>query len=117
MKWQQISHYWPAYADAAKARWPELDRDEFIALDGNRAAFNAYLGQTFGLTPREAEEQIEDWIRGPMPLDAVASPFRDQASISESAGHIPEGEDVYSEDGDFGDDRLAEPPVGRTSSR
>jgi hypothetical protein len=38
---------------------------------------------------------------------------RDNANIRASAAHVPPGEDVYSEDGDFGDDRVPEPPVGR----
>lgn len=117
MNWQKVSSNWPAYTDAVKTRWPEVDREAIADLDGSREALNAYLGKSVGLTPREAEEQIDEWLQGPLPLDAATSPFHDNTSINESGRHIPEGEDALSRDGDFGDDRLATPPVGRTSGR
>lgn len=114
MKWDEVSRSWNAFGDAIQARWPKLDSAEIADLDGSREAFNVYLGQVYGLTPREAREQIDEWLAGPLPLDAVASEHRTSATIRDSAGHIPAGEDVYSDDRAFGDDNIAEPPIGRT---
>jgi hypothetical protein len=49
-----------------------------------------------------------------MPADAVMDDHLDNLNIRRSAAHIPPGEDVYSEDKDFGDDDVPDPPVGRT---
>lgn len=115
MNWSKVSENWPAFTSSVKARWPKVDEDEVADLDGSREALNTYLGQVVGLTPREAEQEIDEWLQGPLPLDAATNPFHDNASITASGRYIPSGEDVYSEDADFGDDRAAEPPVGRAS--
>ena len=113
MKWEEVAADWTGFREAILTRWPEADETEIAAIDGDRSAFNAYLGRIDGLTPREAEEAIDEWLAGPMPADAKMDEGRDNASIRESRAHIPPGEDVYSEDSGFGDDQVAEPPVGR----
>lgn len=114
MQWTEASENWTAMTDAVMARWPEVDADTVADLSGNRAEFNAYLGQIYNLTLREADEQIDEWLQGPMPTDALMDEAHDNASITASGRHIPAGEDVYSEDRDFGDDRLPTTPMGRT---
>jgi hypothetical protein len=113
MRWSDVAADWPGFRRAILTRWPAADGTEIAAIDGDRSAFNAYLGRIEGLTPREAEEAIDEWLAGPMPVDARMNETLDDANISASRAHIPPGEDVYSEDGGFGDDRLEEPPVGR----
>lgn len=113
MQWTDVSENWVAMADAITARWPETDRATVADMTGDRAVFNAYLGQVYSLTPREADEQINEWLQGPMPTDALADEHHDNQSIRDSGRHIPVGEDVYSEDADFGDERIVEPPMGR----
>ena len=113
MQWNDISDNWPAMTEAVQARWPETDPEAVADLGGNRAAFNAYLGQVYKMSPREAEEQIDEWLQGPMPTDALLDEHHDNESIKASGAQIPPGEDVYAEDGDFGDDRVSETPMGR----
>jgi hypothetical protein len=113
MKWQEVAADWPGFQAAILTRWPAADETEVAAIDGDRAAFNAYLGRLEGLTQREAEEAIDEWLAGPMPTDARMDETRDNANIRASRAHIPPGEDVYSEDRGFGDDSAADPPVGR----
>lgn len=113
MQWSDVSRNWAAYTGSVISRWPELDAEDVADLGGDRRALNQYLGQRLGLTSREADEQIEEWLQGPLPLDAVANPVRDNQTLSESRAHIPEGEDVYSNDEAFGDDNVAERPMGR----
>jgi hypothetical protein len=113
MKWEEVAADWPGFTGAIQTRWPAADETEIAAIDGDRSAFNAYLGRIAGLSPREAEEAIDEWLAGPMPADARMDAMRDNANIGESRAHVPPGEDVYSEDRGFGDDRVAEPPVGR----
>jgi hypothetical protein len=114
MKWKEVAADWPAFEKAILTRWPAADPIEISAVDGERAAFNAYLGRLEGLSPREADEAIDEWLAGPMPADAVMDDHLDNLNIRRSAAHIPPGEDVYSEDRDFGDDDVPDPPVGRT---
>jgi hypothetical protein len=73
---------------AILTRWPEADETEVAAIDGDRAAFNAYLGRIEGLSPREAEEAIDEWLAGPMPADARMDATMDDANIRASRAHI-----------------------------
>ena len=113
MRWQEVASDWPGFREAILTRWPKADETEIAAIDGDRAAFNAYLGQIERLSPREAEEAIDEWLAGPMPADAKMDESQDNRNIRESRAHIPPDEDVYSEDAGFGDDQVPEPPVGR----
>lgn len=113
MDWSHISANWPAFAASIKAMWPSVDQDEVADLDGTRASFEAYLETKLGLDASDVQQQINTWLAGPLPIDAATNPFHDNASIKDSGQHIPVGEDVYSEDRDFGDDRTPAQPVGR----
>jgi hypothetical protein len=109
MRWHDVAADWPGFRAAILTRWPRADETEIAAIDGDRSAFNAYLGRIEGLSPREAEEAIQEWLEGPMPADARMDETLDNANIRASRAHIPEGEDVYAEDARFGD----EPDVSR----
>ena len=113
MRWADVASDWPAFIDAIRTRFPEAEREELAAVDGDRARLNAYLGQTYGLTPREADAQIEEWLKGPFPADAQMDETRDDANIANALRHVAPGEDVYADDADFGDDRVADTPIGR----
>lgn len=113
MKWTDVADDWGAFQEPILTRWPGLDADDVAAVDGDRARFNALLGQVEGLSPREAEEEIDAWLAGPMPADAKFHEAHDNANIRESARSVPDGEDVYADDRRFGDDGAAVPPVGR----
>lgn len=116
MDWDSAARHWPALTDALLARWPQLDRDDVSAVDGDRTELNVLLGRELQLTPREAEEEIDAFLAGPLPSDAIMDPTEDNAQVRASAAHIPPGEDVYSEDGDFGDDRIEDRPLGRRAN-
>ena len=90
MLWSEVSANWSAYQRSVKARWPGVDLDTIAGIDGDRAALNAHLGKALGLTPREADEQIDEWLRAPLPLDPASS-VRDIAALSESRAEIPGG--------------------------
>ena len=114
MEWQQVRENWSAFVEAIGTRWPRTDATEIVAIDGDRNRFEAYLSETHDLTRAEAREDVETWLMGELPIDVAMSEEKDNANISNSGRHIPVGEDVYAEDGDFGDDRVGEPPLGRT---
>lgn len=113
MEWNRIAADWPAFTDSVMSRWPELDRERVADMDGDRAALSAHVAEVYGLEPRMAEEQIARWAEGPLPVDAATDETHDATSMRAAGRHIPQGEDVYSEDADFGDERMAEPPIGR----
>ncbi len=115
MDWKLVKDNWTAFTEVITQRWPNTSQNDLLALDGNRQAFTDYLSQKNSLTASEAEEEIGLWLEGPIPIDVVTDEHHDNQSIIESARHIPEGEDVYAEDRDFGDDHKTENPVGRDS--
>ncbi len=115
MEWQQVASNWSAFADAISERWPRTEMNDILAIDGNREEFEAYLSRTHDLTLAESREEVAAWLEGAIPADVVMSEEHDEASIQSSSQHIPPGEDVYAEDGDFGDDRVEPRPIGRSS--
>lgn len=114
MKWQRVSADWPAFVGPIQQRWPNTTEADLLALDGDRAGLTRYLSRTHDLTQAEADEQIAVWLDGEVPSDVVMDDAHDNENIRASAAHIPPGEDVYSDDGDFGDDDAPDRPVGRT---
>lgn len=116
MKWSEVAADWPAFTDSVIARWPDADPERIADLGGDQAAFVRYIAEVSGAEPQAAAADVKDWLEGPKPLDAVTHATHDGTSIHASARHIPPGEDVYSEDRDFGDDDLATNPVGRTDT-
>ena len=115
MNWQTVAQNWPAFVESIEQRWPQTDETDLLDIDGDRRRFTSYLSKVHDLTRNEANEEIETWLMGEVPADVKMDELRDNQNIRASAAHIPPGEDVYSEDGDFGDERQAPIPRGRTN--
>lgn len=113
MKWKTVAENWPAFLDRMEQAWPQADRTDLANIEGDHERLVTYLSETLELTPNEAREEIEEFTQGAVPSDVVMDELHDNQSITDSGKSIPVGEDVYSEDRDFGDDRPPEPPVGR----
>ena len=114
MDWTNVQRNWAAYTPRILTRWPDLDEDDVLATDGDLDRFVAYLSSATAQTIDDARDDARAWATGEEPSDVKMDPWRDNERISDSARNIHVGEDVYSDDRDFGDDGLAEPPVGRT---
>ena len=115
MRWTDVAEDWPAYVEALHTRWPETDLTELEAIDGNRDRLEAYVAEVNGIPKEDARDEVTDWLRGPTPADARMDETRDNQNIVNSARYVAPGEDVYSDDRDFGDDGLADRPIGRES--
>ena len=115
MIWSDVQNNWPAHVPRALTRWPALDEDDVLATDGRRPEFAELVAGVTGLSPSEADAEVTDWIMGLEPSDTVMDPTRDSDRITASAADLPDGEDVYAEDGGFGDDDAAERPIGRNT--
>lgn len=113
MQWADVAKNWPAFTESIVARWPEADAETVADMDPDRGAFETYIAGVSGIGTREAAQEVARWLEGPKPVDAVTDATHTGTSITDSAAHIPVGEDVYSEDEKFGDDTLATNPVGR----
>ncbi|WOI57236.1 hypothetical protein [Palleronia sp. LCG004] len=113
MQWDAVRQNWPAFVEPIMQRWENTEENDLLTLDGERERFEAYLAEREGLSAADTRDQINEWLQGAAPSDVVMDETRDNANIRASAAHIPEGEDVYSEDADFGDDGTAERPIGR----
>ncbi len=115
MDWQIVERNWPAFVPAIEQRWPATDEADLLGIDGDRRSFVDYLAKVNELTREEANEAVEVWLMGSVPSDVRMDELRDNRNIRDSGNYIPPGEDVYSEDGEFGDDDLTTSPVGRTN--
>ena len=113
MRWIQVRDNWPAFIDKVEEQWPDADRDVLETIDGDRAALKSHLVEATGLDAADVEEEIRVWLESDMPLDVMMDDSRDNEQIMESARYIHPGEDVYSDDREFGDDNASEPPIGR----
>ena len=107
---------WTPFRDAILTRFPGLSEDDLSDADGSIAALSARLAENEGVSPAEAEQSLAAFLGGPMPADAHAAPQHDDAAIRESKDYVPEGEDPLADDRRFGDDGLADRPMGRTGS-
>ncbi len=114
MMWTDIAPTWPSHVPSLLTRFPALPEDDALATDGNRDRLATLLADTQGTTAENARIDLDDWITGQEPVDAVMDETRDNARITASGRDIPAGEDPSDDDARFGDDALAEAPVGRT---
>ncbi len=113
MQWDAVRQNWPAFVAPIMQRWENTDENDLLTLDGDRERFEAYLAEREGLAAPETRDQVNEWLEGAAPADVVMDETRDSVNIRASAAHIPPGEDVYSEDRDFGDDDKVDRPIGR----
>lgn len=72
MRWKTIEEDWTAYVPQFLDRWPDLDEDEMVALEGDREAFVEYLVDATGLDPEEAEDELTEFLLGVEPADALS---------------------------------------------
>ena len=115
MQWTAVKSNWPAFIEAIMQRWPATSENELLALDGDRERLANHIAEAEGLEPQEAERQVAEWLQGAVPADVAMDETRDSENIRASAAHIPVGEDVYSDDKDFGSEQATPRPVGRDS--
>lgn len=113
MQWTAVQSNWPAFVEPIMERWPNTDENDLLAMEGDRDRLVAYLSDRHELTTAEADEQVTAWTQGSVPSDVAMDNTRDSENIQASAAHIGEGEDVYSDDKDFGDAQVPDRPVGR----
>lgn len=113
MDWTTLRNKWEAFVPQILTRWPDLPEEDVLALAGDRDGLVTLLSDLAGIDEAEADQQIESWLGGEEPADAVMDPSRDNERIMASAAHIPPGEDVYDDDADFGDDAAPDRPIGR----
>lgn len=105
---------WVPYRDALLDRYPGLTDADLEDADGSTATLATRLAEIDGTrTPAEAQQDLHEFLSGPMPADAYSDPAHDQAAVSDAGDYIPAGEDALADDRRFGDDDTAENPVGR----
>lgn len=114
MRWTTVTQHWPAFIEPIMQSWPNAEEAELLSLDGERDALTRYIAVRHDLTPAEAEEQVAVWLDGAVPADVIMDADMDNEQIVASGASIPDGEDVYADDREFGDDTVPEPPIGRT---
>ena len=114
MEWSEVAADWPAFIDAIMENWPELDRELVEDMEGDRTEFRRHVMEVYDDDSTSVNEQIREWLESGVPLDAMMDESRDNRQIVESGRFISPGEDVYSDDREFGDDEEPDRPIGRT---
>lgn len=104
---------WVPYRDAVLDRFPALTDGDLTDADGSTAALAKRIAEAEGVEPADAQDRLHALLEGPMPADAYADPTRDNESAMDAGAYVPEGEDPLADDRRFGDDTVAEPPIGR----
>ncbi|UWQ19251.1 hypothetical protein [Jannaschia sp. M317] len=105
---------WTPFRDALLTRFDGLTEGDLSDADGQFDALARRIAERGGQTLPDARQTLDRFLSGPMPADAFAAPQHDDAAISGSDAYIPEGEDALADDSRFGDDDLADRPMGRT---
>ena len=110
----EFSEDWVPYRDALLDRFPGLTDADLEDADGSTATLATRIAAMDGTqTPADAQQELHEFLAGPMPADAYADPAHDQEAVMDSEGYVPDGEDPLADDRRFGDDDTAENPVGR----
>ncbi|MGB3555650.1 MAG: hypothetical protein WBA25_13525 [Jannaschia sp.] len=110
---KQFTEDWVPYRDPLLSRYPELDDAALEDADGSTATLARTIAERQGIEPAEAQQDLHEFLEGPMPADAYAAPVHDNAAIADSGDYVSSGEDPSDDDARFGDDDNAENPVGR----
>ena len=113
MSREEFAKNWVPFRDAILTRYPDLKETDLEAADGSTAALARSIAEKDGTDAAEAQQQLHEFLSGPMPADAYADPMRDNAAVADSGDYIPDGEDAMADDRRFGDDNTSESPVGR----
>jgi uncharacterized protein YjbJ (UPF0337 family) len=61
MQWDHIERNWGEYKLNARTRWSRLTRDDLDRIAGNKEKLAAKLCQAYGMSPAEAQQQIDAW--------------------------------------------------------
>lgn len=64
MQWHLIEENWLDYRDAARSAWPQLSPAQLERSNGRRDLLCESLQDTYGLSPDDADFEIERWQRG-----------------------------------------------------
>ena len=115
MQWTDVSKNWVAYTPRILTKWPALEENDVLALDGDQDGFINLLATSKGEDRVAAQMELADWLMGEEPLDVLTDPHRDNEQISRSADAVPAGEEPLDDDAKFGDDGTPEPPVARSA--
>ncbi len=113
MQWTTIETNWTAYVPRLLTRWPDLNEDTLLATDGRMPEVVEHIGAVEQADTVVARDMLKEWMMGAEPADAVMDETRDNARILSTAADVSDGEDVYSDDAKFGDDNVADTPMGR----
>lgn len=106
---------WVPFRDALLSRYPGLTDADLQDADGSTAVLAQRISdlEGGGTEPADAQQDLHEFLEGPMPSDAFADPTHDNEAVRESVDYIPEGEDPLADDKRFGDDDMADRPMGR----
>ncbi len=113
MSRKDFAEDWVPFRDALLTTYPELTEADLQNADGSTAKLATRIADLRGTTPADAQQELHEFLSGPMPADAYAAPTHDNAAVEDSASYVPAGEDVSDDDRRFGDDNTADTPVGR----
>lgn len=113
MSRKEFARDWVPFRDPILSRYPELDDAALEDADGSTARLARMIAERQDIEPEEAQQDLHEFLDGPMPADAYAAPVHDDAAVRDSARYVPAGEDEFDDDERFGDDGTEENPVGR----
>ncbi len=113
MSRQDFAQDWVPFRDPLLTTYPELTEADLQDADGSTTRLAERIAELRGGTAGDAQQELHEFLAGPMPADAYAAPTHDNAAVADSGDYVPAGEDVYDDDSRFGDDDKADTPVGR----
>lgn len=62
MDWVDVAENWYAIVPRILRRWPDMEADELIGIDGDQDHFLDYLHEVLGGDHKEAETQLQLWL-------------------------------------------------------
>jgi uncharacterized protein YjbJ (UPF0337 family) len=61
MTWEKVEDHWPQLQPRVRAHWFRLTDEDIAIIAGRREVLSRRLQDRYGLTPDQAEREIEAW--------------------------------------------------------
>lgn len=86
MNWDEAGNNWQDFQDLVRRRWRQLSDEQIEGIAGRREKLLNELQRTYGLSEREAEEEIKEFETGGMGATAVGSARGPTERMREASG-------------------------------
>lgn len=92
MRWTDVAEHWNVFIGRILHRWPDMEEDELLGIDGDPDHFFDYLFETLGGDADQARREFDEWMATQEPLTGVTNLAGHAARIHPTERHTDQAE-------------------------